>query len=141
MNQKTFSKTKFENQWFKSGDLGYLDKDKFLFITDRIDNMIIVSGENIYPSEIEKYLHKIKGIKLGIVSSIPDKMTQNTLILVYEGNKKINKNKLKKILLKYLPYFKIPKLILHCKDLKLREIPKAPNKKILRSKLKKNFNF
>ncbi len=137
LNQKTFSKTKFENQWFKSGDLGYLDKDKFLFITDRIDNMIIVSGENIYPSEIEKYLHKIKGIKLGIVSSIPDKMTQNTLILVYEGNKKINKNKLKKILLKYLPYFKIPKLILHCKDLKLREIPKAPNKKILRSKLKK----
>ena len=60
-----------------------MDKDKFLFITDRIDNMIIVSGENIYPSEIEKYLHKIKGIKLGIVSSIPDKMTQNTLILVY----------------------------------------------------------
>ena len=44
-------------------------------------------------------------------------MTQNTLILVYEGNKKIKQNKLKKILLKYLPYFKIPKLILHCKDL------------------------
>ena len=52
--------------------------------------MIIVSGENIYPSEIEKYTNNLKDIKLGILSSIPDKITQNKLIFIYESKKKFN---------------------------------------------------
>ena len=48
--------------------------------------MIIVS-ENIYPSEIEKYTNNLKDIKLGILSSIPDKITQNKLIFIYESKK------------------------------------------------------
>ena len=47
--------------------------------------MIIVSGENIYPSEIEKYTNNLKDIKLGILSSIPDEITQNKLIFIYES--------------------------------------------------------
>ena len=62
-----------KNKWFKTGDLGYINKSNYLFIKDRVDNMIIVSGENIYPSEIEKYTNNLKDIKLGILSSIPDK--------------------------------------------------------------------
>ena len=68
--------------------MGYFNKKKYLFIKDRLDNMIIVSGENIYPIEIEQYTNNLKGIKLGIVSSIPDKITQNKLIFIYESKKK-----------------------------------------------------
>ena len=46
--------------------------------------MIIVSGENIYPSEIENHIYKFKGISLGVVSSIPDKLTQNKMIFFQE---------------------------------------------------------
>ena len=73
--------------------MGYFNKKKYLFIKDRLDNMIIVSGENIYPIEIEQYTNNLKGIKLGIVSSIPDKITQNKLIFIYESKKKLDYKK------------------------------------------------
>ena len=56
--------------------------------------MVIVSGENIYPSEIENHIFKLKEINLGVLCSIPDKITQNKLILVYEGSKKLDYSKL-----------------------------------------------
>ena len=93
MEKKINKFKKKSNKWFKTGDLGYINKSNYLFIKDRVDNMIIVSGENIYPSEIEKYTNNLKDIKLGVLSSIPDRITQNKLIFVYESKKKIEYEK------------------------------------------------
>ena len=112
------------------------DKHGYLYIKDRIDNMILVSGENIYPTEIENIVNEHKRVKLGAVTSIKDKITQNKLILVYEPVKNINNTKIYKFLEKKLSKYKIPKVILSCKDIGIREIPKAANKKILRKNLK-----
>ena len=51
--------------------------------------MIIVSGENIYPSEIENSIRNIKGVADALVFSTKDKITQNKILLIYTG-KKIN---------------------------------------------------
>ncbi len=57
-NQSATSET-FENEWFKTGDLGYLDEDGFLFICGRKKNVIIANnGENVYPEEIEDVLSR-----------------------------------------------------------------------------------
>mgnify|MGYP001378164888 CR=1 FL=1 len=136
LKKPSLYKKKFENKWFKTGDLGYIEKDNFLYIKSRIDDMIIVSGENIYPSDIERYLYKFNEIDVAVLTSIPDEITQNKLLLIYESKKKIDIIKFHKIIKRYVSSYKIPKIILNCNEIGLTEIPKAPNKKILRNKLK-----
>jgi acyl transferase domain-containing protein/acyl-CoA synthetase (AMP-forming)/AMP-acid ligase II/NADP-dependent 3-hydroxy acid dehydrogenase YdfG/acyl carrier protein len=48
--------------WFHSGDIGYLDSDGYLFIVDRLKDMIITSGENVYPAEVEHALTGCPGL-------------------------------------------------------------------------------
>ena len=58
--------------WLHTGDVGYVDEDGYLFITDRIKDMIIKGGYNIYPSEIEGYLEEHPAIGEVSVIGIPD---------------------------------------------------------------------
>ncbi|ELY50364.1 long-chain-fatty-acid--CoA ligase [Natronolimnohabitans innermongolicus] len=48
--------------WFFTGDAGYLDEDGYLFLVDRIDDMIISGGENIYPTDVENVLYRHDGV-------------------------------------------------------------------------------
>ena len=58
--------------WLHTGDVGYLDDDGYLFITDRMKDMIIKGGYNLYPSEIEGYLEEHSAIGEVSVIGIPD---------------------------------------------------------------------
>ena len=58
--------------WLRSGDGGYLDADGYLYITDRIKDMIISGGENIYPAEIERVLAEHPQIQDVAVIGVPD---------------------------------------------------------------------
>jgi fatty-acyl-CoA synthase len=58
--------------WFRSGDLGYLDADGYLHISDRLKDMIISGGENIYPAEVENLISDIDGVSGVAVIGVPD---------------------------------------------------------------------
>lgn len=58
--------------WFRSGDLGYLDADGYLYISDRLKDMIISGGENIYPAEIENLISDIDGVSGVAVIGVSD---------------------------------------------------------------------
>jgi len=60
------------NGWMHTGDIGYVDEDGYLFITDRIKDLVIKGGYNIYPSEIESYLEGHTSIAEVAVIGIPD---------------------------------------------------------------------
>ncbi|MCA1063980.1 fatty acid--CoA ligase [Rossellomorea sp. AcN35-11] len=58
--------------WYHSGDIGYLDEDGYLWVKDRVDDMIISGGENIYPREVEDVLHSHKGVLDVAIIGQPD---------------------------------------------------------------------
>jgi long-chain acyl-CoA synthetase len=58
--------------WYHSGDIGYLDEEGFLYVNDRVDDMIISGGENIYPREVEDVLHAHEGVLDVAVVGQPD---------------------------------------------------------------------
>jgi fatty-acyl-CoA synthase len=61
-----------DDGWFRSGDLGYVDADGYLYVSDRLKDMIISGGENIYPAEVENLISDIEGISGVAVVGVPD---------------------------------------------------------------------
>lgn len=74
----------FPDGWFHSGDIGYRDEDGFYFIVDRRKDMIISGGENIYPAEVERALHRLPGVRDIAVVGTPDPKWGETVVAVVE---------------------------------------------------------
>jgi fatty-acyl-CoA synthase len=68
--------------WFHSGDIGYVDEDSYLFIVDRLKDMIISGGENVYPAEVERALAGIPGLADVAVVGAPDEKWGETVVAV-----------------------------------------------------------
>ncbi|WP_187276658.1 acyl-CoA synthetase [Parahaliea maris] len=62
----------FEFDWLHTGDLGYLDEDGFLFIVDRLKDMIVTGGENVFATEVENVIYQLEGVLQCAVIGIPD---------------------------------------------------------------------
>jgi long-chain acyl-CoA synthetase len=58
--------------WFRTGDLGYLDADDFLFIVDRKKEMVVTGGFNVYPREVENAISSLAGVAEVAVIGVPD---------------------------------------------------------------------
>ncbi|MGH3941371.1 MAG: AMP-binding protein [Pseudonocardiaceae bacterium] len=68
--------------WFHTGDIGYLDTDGFLYIVDRIKDMIIVGGDNVYLADVERVLVGFPGILDVAVVGVPDKIWGERVVAV-----------------------------------------------------------
>ena len=66
------AKTMTDDGWIRTGDAGYLDKDGYLFIHDRMKDMIITGGENVYPAEVESAIFGHPAVQEVAVIGIPD---------------------------------------------------------------------
>ncbi|MDA1477729.1 o-succinylbenzoate--CoA ligase [Bacillus changyiensis] len=79
LKNETVTRESLKDGWFKTGDLGYLDNDGFLYVLDRRSDLIISGGENIYPAEVEAVLQThpfvmeagIKGVDDNIWGKVP----------------------------------------------------------------------
>ncbi|MEE9220726.1 MAG: hypothetical protein V3U34_04265, partial [candidate division NC10 bacterium] len=117
--------------WFKTGDQGRLSKDGFLSITGRIKEMLIIGGENVFPSEIENALIQHPAVDEAAVIGIPDESRGEVpmaFVILNEGQS-ADEKELRSHCRDRLASLKVPRQVKICDDL-----PRGPTGKILKSR-------
>jgi len=82
LNNKEATSEIREGKWQRTGDIGEMDEDGFVYITDRKNDMIVTGGNNVYPRQIEEIIYKNKEIEEACIIGIPDKLWGETVHLV-----------------------------------------------------------
>lgn len=119
--------------WLHTGDVVYRDEEDYLFIVDRLKDMIITSGENVYPREIEELLYAYDGILEAAVIGVDDKLRGQSVkaFVTVEADKTVDVKEIKQYLLKNLALYKVPRDIVI-----LDALPKNQTGKIMKRLLK-----
>ncbi|HAP89418.1 MAG TPA: o-succinylbenzoate--CoA ligase [Arthrobacter bacterium] len=120
--------------WFKSGDMGYKDNDGFVFVSDRLKDMIISGGENIYPAEVEQAITELDAVGSVAVIGVPDEKwgeVPRAVILLREGAQ-LTEAELRAHLEGRLARYKIPKTVMF-----VDEMPRTASGKIRKADLRK----
>lgn len=118
--------------WFKTGDIGIMDEDGFFKIVDRKKDMILVSGFNVYPNEIEDVVAQCPGVLEVACLGVPDeRSTEAVKIFVVKKDPSLTEDQIKKYCRANLTAYKCPKHV-EFRD----ELPKTNVGKILRRALR-----
>jgi len=124
-------------KWLHSGDLGIMDSEGYVKITGRIKEMVIRGGENLYPREIEEFLHTSQDIMDVYVIGVPDVKYGEELmawILPYEG-KTITEEEVRAFCKGKIAHFKIPRYFKFVSS--KEEFPMTVTGKIQKFKMRK----
>src|SRR5690625_2517935 len=133
-NNEEATAESFKEGWLKTGDLGYLDEENFLYIVDRRSDLIISGGENIYPTEIENTLLNHDNIKeVAVVKKTDDKFGYVPAAFIVLKNKNY-KPDFSSYLKDSLAKYKQPKEYIF-----IDELPRTASNKVKRFELEKRL--
>ncbi|MBC1568748.1 o-succinylbenzoate--CoA ligase [Listeria sp. FSL L7-1425] len=135
LHNETATKAAFADGWFKTGDIGYLDEEGFLFVLERRSDLIISGGENVYPTEIEYVIATYEAVKEVAVVGKPDDKWGSVPVAFIVIEPTFDEAELRAICQTNLASFKIPKQITIVETL-----PKTASGKIQRNKLKERHS-
>ena len=132
-NQPEETATALRNGWFHSGDVGQLDDEGYLYIVDRIKDMIITGGENVFPREVEDVLYTHEAVNECAVVGRPHPEFGEavTAFVTLKEGKAGSEEEMIRFCKERVARYKVPKKIHFVK-----ELPKSPQGKILRRELK-----
>ena len=121
------------NEWFYSGDAGFFDEEGYLFIHDRVKDMIVSGGENIYPAEVENALMSHDLILDAAVIGIPDKKWGETVkgYVVLAPENELSEDEIISYTRTQIAGYKCPRSINF-----IEALPRNPSGKILRRELR-----
>ena len=119
--------------WLHTGDIGYLDEDGYLFVVDRVKDMIIRGGENIYPAQLEEILYRFPGVAEAAIVGTPDQTYGENVVafIVASPGAKLSEEEIIGFMKTETSSFKVPSKIYLVDSL-----PKTPVGKILKRELR-----
>ncbi|GAC1404905.1 MAG: AMP-binding protein [Mycobacterium sp.] len=124
----------FSDGWYRTGDVGYLDVDGWLRITDRAKEMIKVRGFQVAPAEIEAMLHGHPSVEDCAVFGVPDTANGEAIIAAVKSCAPVEADELIAVVADRLASYKRPSRVVF-----VPEIPRLPSGKVLRRVLKERL--
>jgi len=136
-NAPEANESEFVDAWFKTGDIGYLDENGFLYICDRAKDMVIRGGENIYPLEVEQCIFHMTGVKSVVAFGIPSERFGEELVAVVipEDNCVLSEQQVQAHCRDHLAAFKVPSIVRFSND----AFPTNPSGKVLKKTVRSMF--
>ena len=124
----------WRGDFFTVGDMGYLDEDGYLFLTDRHQDMIISGGSNVYPAEVEAVLHRHPAVADVAVIGVPDAEWGEAVKAIVEARAPVGAHELIAFCREHLAHYKCPRTI----DL-VEQLPREPNGKVRKRDLRARY--
>lgn len=131
-NEAATRQTIVEGEWLRTGDIAHMDEDGFIYVVDRLKDMILTGGYNIYPAEIERVVSRIPGVAMVAVGRVPDEAKGELAraYIVPAAGHQLREEDILAFCREHLAAYKVPKSVAFVKDL-----PKTSSGKILRRML------
>ena len=120
--------------WYHSGDAGYLDADGYLYIHDRVKDMIVSGAENIYPAEVENALHEHPAVADCAVIGVPDDKWGEAVKAIVVRRAEVTAEALIAFARERIAGYKVPKSV----DF-IDVLPRNPSGKILKKDLREPY--
>lgn len=95
--------------WLSIGDLGWMDGDGYLYISDRRTDMIVTGGANVYPAEVEAALEAIPGVRSAAVIGLPDDDLGRRVHAIVEASPDVSEEQLRRHMSEQLARYKVPR--------------------------------
>jgi len=126
----------WDGGWLRTGDIGLFDNDRYLFIVDRLKDLVITGGENVYPREVEEILYTRPEVEECAVIGLPDEKwgERVTAVIKLKAGFSFLSGEMDSFLKSSLAPFKVPK-----EYIVVDELPKSATGKILKRELRKQF--
>lgn len=125
--------------WYRSGDMGYVDDHGYVFVVDRLKDMIITGGENVYSTEVENALYRHDDVLEVAVFGVPHEQwgeAVHAAVTVREGTS-VSVDELREAARALIAPYKVPREI----HLSQEPLPKSGAGKILKRNLRAQFSF
>ena len=136
-NRPEANAREFHDGWFNSGDIGHLDGEGFLHLSDRAKDVIIRGGENIYPVEIENRLLEHPDIEESAVFGLPHELMGEEVAVLVVGKQGANLNEaiISNYAKEHLSAYKVPTRIYFSAE----PLPRNATNKITKNVIRKQF--
>ncbi len=127
----------FKDGWFCTGDIGYVDENGYVYLSDRAKDMVIRGGENIYPAEVEAAFFHHPAVSEAGVFAVPDDRLGEEVgaAVVFKEGQSASEAELREVLAGQLAHFKVPRYIW----LRDEPLPRNPSGKILKKQLREEY--
>jgi long-chain acyl-CoA synthetase len=124
----------FEGGWYHTGDAGYIDKEGYLFLVDRVKDMIVTGGENVYSAEVESALSRHPAVEQVAVIGIPHDMwgEQVHAIVVLVAGAEADADELQAFARESIAGYKVPKSV----EFRTEPLPLSGAMKVLKKDLR-----